>query len=166
MVREDADFSSGLSLMPSPGMQMVKDNYTSVNAKKSRISYTANKRIIRLQNSAGKKINIIFQVSNDGVALRYEFPESAAAVKIITEELTTYHFDKGTRAWLQPMSVAKSGWQQSNPSYEEHYEQDIPVGTPSKAGWVYPALFKTGDTWLLISENFTGQQFLWYKTDQ
>ena len=41
-----------------------------------------------------------------------------------------------------------------NPAYEEFYENEIPVGTPSPtgAGWVYPALFRSGDTWLLLSE--------------
>jgi hypothetical protein len=40
-----------------------------------------------------------------------------------------------------------------NPCYEEFYEKEIPVGTPSPmAGWVYPALFRSGETWLLVSE--------------
>src|SRR5690606_14663049 len=42
----------------------------------------------------------------------------------------------------------------TNPAYEEHYEMEIPVGTPSpsQAGWVFPALFQTGETWVLLSE--------------
>jgi hypothetical protein len=53
------------------------------------------------------------------------------------------------------MSVAKSGWEKVNPCYEEFYEKEIAVGTPSPtgAGWVYPALFHSGDTWLLVSES-------------
>lgn len=152
IIREDADFSTGLSLVAASAIQPVKDSYTSFNAKKSRINYAANKRIISLKNAGGQKMNIIFQVSDNGVAFRYEFPGNVKDVKVIREELTTYHFDKTAKAWLQPMSVAKSGWEKSNPSYEEHYKMDIPVGAPSKAGWVYPALFKTGETWLLISE--------------
>ncbi|MBL7741993.1 MAG: glycoside hydrolase family 97 catalytic domain-containing protein [Chitinophagaceae bacterium] len=159
IIRNDGDFASSLSLLSVSDILPVKDNYTMLNAKKSRITYVANKRVIRLQNSSGRKMNIIFQVSNDGVAFRYEFPEKDAAVKSITEELTTYNFDKAAKAWLQPMSVAKSGWQQSNPSYEEHYKQDIPVGAVSKAGWVYPALFKTNDTWVLISETSLDSSF-------
>jgi len=55
---------------------------------------------------------------------------------------------------LQPMSEAKTGWQQCHPSYEEHYLQDIAVGTasPLKSGWVYPALFQTNGIWVLITE--------------
>lgn len=159
IIREDENFSEGLGFLSATPVQVVKDRYISVNAKKSVISYTANKRVISLRSAKGKPVNIIFQVSNDAVALRYEFPGRSADVKRITEELTAYNFDKDTRAWLQPMSVAKTGWEKSNPSYEEHYKQDIPVGTPSKAGWVYPALFRTGDTWVLISETSLDSSF-------
>jgi hypothetical protein len=59
------------------------------------------------------------------------------------------------------MSVAKSGWEQVNPAYEEYYEKDIPVGTPSPtgAGWVYPALFRAGDAWVLLSETGLGRDY-------
>ncbi|MBL7739941.1 MAG: glycoside hydrolase family 97 catalytic domain-containing protein [Chitinophagaceae bacterium] len=159
VIRNDGDFASGITFLSASAMQPVKDNYTMVNAKKSRITYIANKRVLRLKNSSGQKMNIIFQVSNDGVAFRYEFPERSVDVRTIHEELTTYHFDKAAKAWLQPMSVAKSGWEHSNPSYEEHYKQDIRVGTASAAGWVYPALFKVNDTWLLVSETFLDSSF-------
>ena len=58
------------------------------------------------------------------------------------------------------MSVAKSGWEKSNPSYEEYYEKEIAVGTPSPlgAGWVFPALFRSGDDWLLVSECWPGSR--------
>jgi len=59
------------------------------------------------------------------------------------------------------MSVAKSGWEKVNPCYEEFYEKEIPVGTPSPtgAGWVYPALFRSGDTWLLVSESALSRNY-------
>ncbi|MGC3977059.1 MAG: glycoside hydrolase family 97 N-terminal domain-containing protein [Paludibacteraceae bacterium] len=65
-----------------------------------------------------------------------------------------FKFDKSTRAWLHPEAVVKSGWAQTQPSYEEQYEYDIAVGTPSVygQGWTYPALFKTENNWVLISE--------------
>jgi len=74
-------------------------------------------------------------------------------LKKFVAEATSFAFDKRTKAWLQPMSVAQTGWSNSNPSYEEHYRYEIPVGTPSPlAGWVFPALFRTGDTWVALSE--------------
>jgi hypothetical protein len=72
----------------------------------------------------------------------------------VESEASSFNFPAGTRAWLQPMARAKTGWSSTNPSYEELYDKDIPAGTPSPtgAGWVYPALFRAGDNWLLVSE--------------
>ena len=59
----------------------VKDSYTMLTAKKKNITYTATQRIIETQTASGKKMNIIFRVSNDGVAFRYEFPETSTDIK-------------------------------------------------------------------------------------
>jgi alpha-glucosidase len=50
--------------------------------------------------------------------------------------------------------VAQTGFANTNPSYEEHYRREIAVGTasPLPAGWVFPALFRTGATWVALSE--------------
>jgi hypothetical protein len=100
-------------------------------------------------------------VSNDGVAFRYVFPETSTRVHRLTTESTSYRFSSQTRAWLQPIAAAKTGWGETNPSYEELYEKDVAVGTPSPtgAGWVYPALFRTGDTWMLISESALARNY-------
>ena len=97
---------------------------------------------------------MIFQVSNDGVAFRYQFPEQSDEVHRLKSEATSFHFPAETKAWLQPMSVAKSGFEKSNPAYEEYFAKEVPVGTPStlKAGWVYPALFHVGENWVVLSE--------------
>jgi hypothetical protein len=118
-------------------------------------------RIIETQTASGKKMNIVFRVSNDGVAFRYEFPETSTDVKHINAEATSFHFFDGTRAWLQPKTEAQSGFEHSNPAYEAHYEMDIPTGTPSPGpnGWVYPALFKYNDVWMLITEAALGRTY-------
>jgi alpha-glucosidase len=154
LVRNDADFSKGLQLVSASPTERVKDKYEILTAKRRLNDYRANRKVFHLQTAAGQKLDIIFQVSNDGMAFRYFFPETNAAVHRLTEEVSSFHFLPGTRAWLQPMSVAKTGWSQVNPCYEEFYAKDIPVGTPSTlgAGWVYPALFRSLNTWLLVSE--------------
>lgn len=146
LVRQDADFSKGLSLVSIEKPKVVKDKYTLKTGKKSQVKYTANRTVIHLKNAANQPLNIIFQLSNDGVAFRYYFPEPSSDVKFITEEKTTFNFESDAVAWLQSMSHAQTGWEHSNPSYEEHYLKEIAVGTPSpRAGWVFPALFKTAD---------------------
>jgi hypothetical protein len=154
LVRDDADFSNGLSLIAETKSEPVEDRYEILTAKRRLNSYRANRKVFHLATVDGKKMDVIFQVSDDGVAFRYFFPENSTEVRRLKEEVSSFHFLPGTRAWLQPMSVAKSGWAQVTPAYEEYYDKDIAAGTPSTlgAGWVYPALFRSGATWLLVSE--------------
>ena len=161
VVRDDEDFSKRLMVIKASAPEIVRDNYTILTAKKKNISYTATRRVIETKTSSGKRMNIIFQVSNDGVAFRYEFPEKSTDVKKINAEVTSFHFYDGTRAWLQPKTEAQSGWEHSNPSYEAHYQVDIPTGTasPGLNGWVYPALFKYNDVWMLITEAALGRTY-------
>ena len=161
LVRDDADFSRNLKILSTSPIQRATDQYEILTAKRRLNTYLANRKVIHLQTVAGQKMDIIFQVSNDGVAFRYFFPEKNNNVRRLNQEVTSFSFLPGTRAWLQPMSVAKSGWEKTNPSYEEYYEKEIPVGTPSPtgAGWVYPALFRSGDTWLLISETGVSRSY-------
>ena len=161
VVRDDEDFSKRLMVIKASAPEIVRDNYTILTAKKKNISYTATRRVIETKTSSGKRMSIIFQVSNDGVAFRYEFPEKSTDVKKINAEVTSFHFYDGTRAWLQPKTEAQSGWEHSNPSYEAHYQVDIPTGTasPGLNGWVYPALFKYNDVWMLITEAALGRTY-------
>ena len=161
LIRSDADFSHGLRLISTSPVAPVRDRYEILTAKRRLNDYRANRRLFHLQTAAGQQIDIIFQVSNDGVAFRYFFPERSAETYRLTEEVSSFKFLPGTRAWLQPMSVAKSGWKEVNPCYEEFYEKEIAAGTPSPtgAGWVYPGLFHSGDTWLLVSESALSRNY-------
>lgn len=149
----DQSFAEGLQLVSVGKQVSVKDKYQTKNAKKQEITYTANETIVTVQNSKGNKLQVIVRASNDGIAFRYFLP-GVRTLTNITKEYSSFRFDPDTRAWLQPMSVAKSGWEQSNPAYEEHYYKDVPVGTVSrlKCGWVYPALFRSNENWVLITE--------------
>jgi alpha-glucosidase len=153
MMMKGHDFTQHLKLATIKSAERVQEGYQTRNAKKSNILYKANQLVISFTNDEEKKMDVIFRLSNDGLAFRYSFPWIDSNETII-KEYSSFAFDNEARAWLQPMSEAKTGWQQCHPSYEEHYLQDIPVGTvsPLKSGWVYPALFKTKDTWVLITE--------------
>jgi hypothetical protein len=153
MMMKSHDFTQRMKLAAKSKPERITDNYQTKNAKKSSIQYQSNQLVLSFINKEEKKIDIIFRLSNDGLAFRYSFPWIKNKETIIKEH-SSFAFDKKARAWLQPMSEAKTGWQQCHPSYEEHYLQNIPVGTlsPLKSGWVYTALFKTNDTWVLITE--------------
>ncbi|MTV36730.1 glycoside hydrolase family 97 protein [Duganella radicis] len=149
-----ADLSNDLTLVNASAPRAVEDHYQMAVGKKRDISYRANEQTYSLQNAKQQKIDIVFRVSNDGVAFRYIVAEPSLPLKKLVQEQTTFALPNGAKAWLQPMAVAQTGWSNTNPSYEEHYQMEIPAGTksPTEAGWVFPALFKTGPNWLAISE--------------
>ncbi|MYN06235.1 glycoside hydrolase family 97 protein [Massilia sp. FT127W] len=151
---EGADFTQGLVLAGLTAAKPVSDKYQMAVGKRRSISYAANEQVYTLRNAQKQTMEVAFRVSNDGVAFRYLVAEPSLPLKKFTGESTSFAFAKSAQAWLQPMSVAQTGWKNTNPSYEEHYQMAIPVGTPSrmKAGWVFPALFKTGDTWVALTE--------------
>jgi hypothetical protein len=155
LIRDDANFSIGLTLKSVSPSERIEDRYELLTSKRRNNHYLANRQVFHFEDAAGKKLDVIFQISNDGVAFRYVFPESSPVLRKVTREMTSFRFASQTRAWLQPIAAAKTGWGETNPSYEEIYEKDVAVGTPSPtgAGWVYPALFRTDDTWLLVSES-------------
>lgn len=160
LVRDDADFTTGLTLVGKSNAERLRNSYEILTSKRRHNTYAARRQVFHLQAKGGQKMDIIFQVSDDGVAFRYSFPETSPEVRRLKEEVSSFHFLLGTRAWLQPMSEARTGWAQTNPSYEEYYHKGIPVGTPSPlAGWVYPALFQSGDVWLLVSETALGRDY-------
>ncbi|HEX8605659.1 MAG TPA: glycoside hydrolase family 97 N-terminal domain-containing protein, partial [Pseudoduganella sp.] len=148
---DGVDFTSKLAAQDVSPERPVSEQYELVSGKRRHVTYTANERTWRYLNAASQPLEITFRVSNDGVAFRY----TARAPQLkFREEATTFAFAPQARAWLQPMSVAKTGFARTNPSYEEHYQADIPVGTPSPlaAGWVFPALFRSGDTYVALTE--------------
>jgi hypothetical protein len=178
VVREDADFSQGVSITSNYSarlakLEKVEDRYELLTGKRRQNVYRANRRVIEVQAADGARMDIEFQVSNDGFAFRYVFPDKDDKVHKISRETSSFNFLAGTRGFLQPIAPPRSGWNETNPSYEEYYERDIPVGQPSLqgGGWVFPALFKSAaaaggaDTWLLVSEaglrrNYCGSRLL------
>lgn len=154
MQLEGADLASDLVLTTVSPLTPVRQQYRMAVGKRSKIDSLANEQTISLENPRHQKLDVIFRVANDGVAFRYRTAGSGAGRQRMLAESTAFAFGAGTRAWLQPMSVAQTGWKNTNPAYEEHYLKDIAAGTPSPspAGWVFPALFRSGATWVAISE--------------
>ena len=172
IMRSDDDFSTNLTLDSVSNVNVVSDNYTLLHGKRLNCNYTGNKRIFYLKNANSKIIEIIFQVSNDGVAFRYHFPGKTDTTLKIFKEVTSYHFDLSAKAFLQPCPDARIGWCFSQPSYEEYYKINIPVGTssPNQAGWVMPALFNFGKYWISITEtavdtNYCGSRLSQFSPD-
>jgi alpha-glucosidase len=172
IVRNDEAFSAKLTLDSVSNVSAVSEDYTLLQGKRLNCSYYGNKRVFYLKNANSKIMEIIFQVSNDGVAFRYYFPGKTDTTLEIYKELTSYHFDLSTKAFLQPCDDARVGWCYASPSYENYYSTDIPVGTisPNQAGWVMPALFNFEKYWISITEtgvdtNYCGSRLSQFSPD-
>lgn len=152
LVLEQGDFANGLKLVATSPVKAHREHYTLAAGKRSSVDYRANEQRFTVANAAGQKLVLTLRASNDGLALRYTV--DGPGRKQFKDELTSFAFAPDARAWLQPMATAKSGYKRVNPSYEEHYQMDIAVGTPSPmpAGWIFPALFRSGANWVALTE--------------
>jgi hypothetical protein len=161
IIREDEDFSGNLYLDSVSNTETIQDEYEMFQGKKRKCSYIANRKVFHLKNATGKKMDIVFQVSNDGVAFRYYFPEKSKKKKKILKEISLFNFIPGTKAYIQHMSEAKSGWCQVNPCYEEFYEQGVETEKIefNNAGWAFPALLNSGEYWILLSETAPNRDY-------
>jgi len=151
-----SDFTSGMEISNISEVVKISDQYFTPVEKRLVNTYEANELTATISNTEGFTFDIVFRVSNDGVAFRYFFPEGITnSSLIILKEKTSFNLPDESVAWLHPHADVKTGWSETQPSYEENYFADIPVGTkaPMKAGWSYPALFSVNDQWVLISES-------------
>ena len=74
ILRSDEGFSKNLFLDSVSNIIVVSESYKLLHGKRLNCSYTGNKEVFYLKNANSKVMEIIFQVSNDGVAFRYYFP--------------------------------------------------------------------------------------------
>lgn len=152
LIVEGEDFTNGLVLL-SDKSSKVSDDFTMFHGKRRNVSYTGNQALFQLKNASGKKFEIEFRVSNDGVAFKYNIFPSGKSYKVLRES-TSFAFPASATAFLQPMSDPKTGWSQVNPCYEEFYKGEIasPAAPPTKSGWAFPTLFHVGENWVLLTE--------------
>jgi alpha-glucosidase len=162
LVLNDSSFDGKLTLESTSEPEMITDKYSMPLGKRRNCVYQANRRTFVLKNDKGEKIQVVFQVSNDGVAFRYVLPESSEKTHTVTQEKTTFAFASTTVSWLHPMQPGKSGWSKTQPSYEEYYIREKPVGrsSPTGQGWCVPALFRTSDNiWVLICDSEVDENY-------
>ena len=148
------DFSRQMSFVGQQA-DKVEKTYTQDRIKCSTVNYSANKLTVTLENAEKKKLDIVFQLSNNDIAFRYEMPQyGETACMVIEKEATGFDFPSTTTTFFSPQSDPMIGWMRTKPSYEEEYVPDEPVATPSKygEGYTFPALFHVGDNWALVSE--------------
>jgi alpha-glucosidase len=151
------DWLVSLTQTRAPVRQPVRDDYQLLHGKRRDCHYRANRATFEFKNERTRNaLRVIFQISDDGVAFRYELPSGGdSAIATIKQEATGFNFPTSARAWLLPIDDNLTGWGRMNPCYEWLYQVDIPVTqtSPSSEGWAFPALFCVNDVWALISES-------------
>lgn len=148
------DYSKDLTWVESTTNE-VKRSYTEKKFKQSQNSYHANELICKLSTKDGHILEVVFWASNNDIAFRYQLPEVEEPTALVVEkELTGFNFPQDAKGFLSPQSTSMVGFKRTKPSYEEGYyiEQDIAAKSANKLGYTFPALFRNGETWTLISE--------------
>ncbi len=149
LVRDDQAFTAGMVPIEVSPVESVDDAYELVHGKRRSIRHQARQRVVTLRGPGVGLIEFTMRVANDGVAFRYRFPEHDSRTFRVTDELTTFNFAHGGRAWIQPTQPAAL----AAPAYEELYANGIAIGHgASIPSWNMPALFQTGDHWVLLAE--------------
>lgn len=150
-----SSFAKGLSFV-GKSEAVVDKHYSNSKIKHSNVRYQANEVVCTYQNGGGEKFSVVFRVSNNDVAFKYNLlPKGDISSCVIEKELTGFKLPKYSTTFLTPQASPMIGWMATKPSYEEEYVADDPIGTPSKygVGYTFPALFRVGDKgWVLASE--------------
>lgn len=156
LVTSFARWDRDLVLVSAGTVEPVTDRYRLAHGKQREVDYAANRRVVRLADAEGHEIAIVFQVSDDGLAFRYEIQQQAGiGTARALREHSGFRFAPKTRTWLMPMDHPQTGWMNTNPSYEAHYTLGEPVGrqAPTRVGWAFPGLFhREGSGWALVTE--------------
>ena len=159
------DLTKDLKVLTSP-LSPLTSNYKMRGTKASSASYNANTLTVDVENKEGVKFSILFQVSNNDIAFRYQMPRQKInrreykRVRILAE-LSSFNFPDGTTTFISPQIGPESGWEQTKPSYEEGYSADAPMNVKSQYGhgYIFPALFHLPNAWALVAETGVGSNY-------
>lgn len=154
LITNEGDFIEGMSFVESSTGKVDK-SYKEEKIKQSSIRYEANTLKFTVANADKKKLSILFQVSNNDIAFRYELPVWGETMATVVEkEVTGFRFPANTTTFLSPMMTSMTGFARTAPSYESGYTADAAMETNTDAnGYVFPGLFHiVNNGWVLVSE--------------
>ena len=150
----EGDFTANLQIV-AVNTDEIEKEYEQDRIKTSHVRYQANILTLTVENANKKRMSVVFQVSNNDIAFRYELPIWGERRSVVVEEeITGYRFPAQTTSFLSNMMTPMTAFARTAPSYESGYRADAPIAkAKSEYGFVFPALFKVGeDGWALLSE--------------
>jgi hypothetical protein len=154
LTTNEGDFTTGMSFTES-STGNVEKAYTQAKIKQSFIRYRANSLKCTFSNADKKQISVLFQVSNNDIAFRYELPMWGDTKAIVVKsEATGFRFPDKTKSFLSYMMRPMEGFARTSPSYESGYQANVSMyENQSPEGYVFPGLFRINDNgWVLLSE--------------
>lgn len=156
LVANVGNYAEGLQLTKASEIELIKDDYTLANIKRSQNHYEANRQIFTFSKGDKPVMNVEFEVSNNNIAFRYQILPVKRDTKccVIEKEATSFKMAEQATTFLCPQMGEMTGFARTAPSYETHYDADAPMG---KNGWghgyTFPCLFHVdANLWALISE--------------
>ncbi len=155
--RDDCNYDKPEKISSVSALEKGMTTYDNPVGKVSRVSkeYVQQEFTVEVGKYA-----VVMRVYNDGVAFAYRLL-GTGEVKVYGER-TAFALPKNNKAFLTQLAKAKSGWQKTNPSYEDPYHVDVPLTELSehRDGWIFPALFHGEKVWTLISETGTTADYV------
>ncbi len=147
--RSDNAFINNLKFVGIDTSVVINETFALPVGKQKSIANHYNEVTIKLENENGVPVEVIARVYDDGVAFRYHFP-GTDSVCTVEDEVSSFAIAQDGKAWIQPYDKVTM----YTPAYERYFENGIAIGTaaPSKEGWAFPALFETGNSWILLTE--------------
>jgi alpha-glucosidase len=91
LIRLDGDFSTGMSFVSESETKPIRETYTMLSGKQSRIQVDATEKTFTFANKTGAQLQIIVRMSADGAAFRYRFPEKNDKIHTVTGETTGFN---------------------------------------------------------------------------
>ncbi|MFW6691604.1 glycoside hydrolase family 97 catalytic domain-containing protein [Streptomyces sp. MAR4 CNX-425] len=140
LVTEDADLTRGLDVLGRDDRRVV-ERYEMTTGKQRRITSPMTESRFALRGEGGVRMDLVVRVARDGVAFRYELPDSAGTV--VTGEASGYRLPTAAPAWLLPHT-----------SWYEEVRTETTAGAAPAGDYGYPALFETAtDEYVLLTES-------------
>lgn len=151
----DQDFSKGLKLESVGKDEPRKEIYQLLTGVKTSVDQPHVRRSLAFSNETGARLILELDAGNEGVAFRYQFPETTGE-RTIEKELTGFKIPTAAKGWISPYNLATD----TSPAYEDYYFAVKPGDAPPSSrygatkGWYFPALFQvpSSDAWALITE--------------
>ncbi|MBL4677647.1 MAG: glycoside hydrolase family 97 catalytic domain-containing protein [Mucilaginibacter sp.] len=158
LVRNDQDFTSGLTVAKVSAVKNSRERYELKVANNKTVDHLLSKKSITFKNKKGAFLILDLAAGQEGVAFRYRFTGDDKQTHTIQKELTGFHIERSAKGWLQPYNKAGK----YTPGYEDFYVNvtsgdSISGARNESVGWCMPALFNVNSkkNWVLIAESGT-----------